>query len=190
MGLPALADAGLHCQAALPDTLAQGHYWGCQGREAGSQSRALSEMRLLTQLTGVRGHRPGTCGVRGSTQPRSPAQGTGARRCRARTVSVACRARAAAHSHAQPARGMGCVGAGHSPSSVDAGAPILPIRRNRHAFLDAGAVELGDLRGWAAQSACSFRRQLSYSPPHVGHLSHLHTAVISPRYTQGDLYLL
>lgn len=141
VSLPALADAGLHCQAALPDTLAQGALLGLPGAGGGwlPVTRRFPEMRLLTQLTEVRGHRPGTCGVRGSTQPT-----LGQLRARGAQVQGTHRpvwpaGHAQQHTaHAQPARGMGCVGAGHSPSSVDRRGPILPIRRNRHAFLDAG----------------------------------------------------
>lgn len=92
----------------------RGHYWGCQGREGLAPSHeALPEMRLLTQLTEVRGHRPGTCGVRGSTQP-TPGQ----LRARAQAGHDRAQVWPAGHAqqhtaHAQPARGMGCVGAGH-----------------------------------------------------------------------------
>lgn len=128
------------CGAVLPGCAPwsghRGHYWGCQGREgAGSQSRVRFRDETLTWLTEAGRPQARNCGARQHTA--TPACGRGGRRCRARTVQ-GLQARAAAHTaHAQPARGMGKVGAGHSPSSVTAG-PNLPSARTRHVPLDAG----------------------------------------------------
>ena len=76
-------------------------------------------MRLLTQLTEVRGHRPGTRGVRGSTQPTLGQLTARGARARGTHHPVWPTGHARQHTaHARPAQGTGRAGAGHAPSSV------------------------------------------------------------------------